>query len=169
MEDKQKKNTRLLIIGAIVMIFLFLVVRIITSQVNGTTGLSKYNGPVYDSVVLPSYDTKIKQYELDQIKEQEEKYRKSDDAVFMDFKSAYTKVVPVDDKHVADGAGEYRINQGNPETQFSKQEQKTYSPVSYNHENAIGYSQATETKSQKSEKDITEPVAIEKENPFKSA
>lgn len=135
MEDKQKKTTKILVIGAIVMIFLFIVVRVITYQASGTKGLSKYEGPVYDSIVLPKQDTKLQQYEKDQLKEQEDKYKRSEDAVFMDFKSAYAKTGAIPNE-----ANETNISKpvtdnsltGQPIEQYNAQPStNNYSPVTF--------------------------------------
>lgn len=99
-EEKQKKNTKLLVIASSIMLFLFIVVRIITANSGGSGGLGSYTGPEFDSVKLPEESNKITEFEKDKRKEQEDRYKPEEnkDAIFMDFKKAYAKVDNIEQK-----------------------------------------------------------------------
>ena len=129
-EDKQKKNTRLLITAASIMLFLFIVVRIITVNCGGNGGLGSYTGPVFDSVKLPDESNKIKEFDDDKRKEEEKKYKPEEnkDAIFMDFKKAYSK----QDSSQAVQTPATTIANEKPKQKDYSQENERYTPVNYN-------------------------------------
>jgi hypothetical protein len=159
-EDKQKKNTRLLIIAASIMLFLFIVVRIITVNCGGNGGLGSYTGPVFDSVKLPDESNKIKEFDDDKRKEEENKYKPEEnkDAIFMDFKKAYSKL----DSSKADQTHTTTIVHEKPKQKDYSQENERYTPVNYNKKEEvqkIGNSKASKelTKDTPTETQATDP------------
>ena len=162
-EDKQKKNTRLLIIAASIMLFLFIVIRIITVNSIGNGGLGSYTGPVFDSVKLPDESNKIKEFEEDKRKEQEDRYKPEENkgAIFLDFKKAYSK----QDSSQADQKPVNAIVTEKLKQKDYSKENERYTPVNYNKKEK---EEVQKIANPKASKEITEstPPETQTADPF---
>lgn len=170
-EEKQKKNTKLLVISSAVMLFLFIVVRIITANSGGSRGLGSYTGPEFDSVKLPEESNKITEFEKDKRKEQEDRYKPGEnkEAIFMDFKKAYSKVDDTEQKQEQNNTAPNK-EQLAPST---SKEIDRYSPVTYSKKvpeevQKIGTTKSTNEiiKEKEPEEETKDPFGTVSNNPL---
>lgn len=167
-DEKQKRKTKLMLIGSVIVIFLFIVIRVITTNSGYNGGLGAYNGPEFDSVELPPAQNKISQFDEEKRIEDAKKYHpdESKDAVFMDFKKAYTKTDGTFETEKKNNESDPTLKRKNE----SPSENNRYSPVSYKKKS----NENPEEREQKISKNKTnvetqeEPVQVaeQENNPF---
>ncbi len=172
-DDKQKRNTKLVLIGAVIIVFLFIVIRVVTTNNGYGGGLGTYSAPEFDSVKLPAAQNKISQFEEDSRKEQEKKYKPGEnkEAIYMDFKKAYVKT-DGNDGNSEPGKEAQTLNTVIQNTQAKKSNEypsgnERYSPVSYpKKENAEDVQKISKPATVQTPDPAPEKIAEKNSSPF---